>query len=162
MDLSFDFEKLLNDFYKIHNTIQKNQIHISSHDGKSYHFESGDMRTYGNLSQEDFTKINSWFIGSYTEQVYKSLDEKFDICRGRFMVMNEKNRAYSYHYDLTPRLHIPLKTNKECLFLVDDKIYRMENLGKVYFLDTTKKHTALNLSWEERIHVVFCLKNVND
>ncbi len=157
-DFHFDYVKMLDDYYKIYDSIQKNQIYISSYDGKTYEFNYEDIKKDKTLSEKNCTKINSWFFGSYTEKVYKELNEKFNICRARFMRMDENNRAYSYHSDPTGRLHIPLKTNKDCLFLVEDQVYSMQNLGKLYYLNTTKKHTALNLSWEERIHFVVCLK----
>ena len=74
------------------------------------------------------------------------------------MNLNPDNRAYSYHVDMTKRIHIPLRTNDDCMFMVEDNVYKMPELGQAYMLDTTHKHTALNLSWENRVHAVFCLR----
>ena len=155
LEQKFDHEKLL----KIYNSLsyKHSQIHISSTDGKTYLYESGDLRKY-NLNQNDFTQINSFFKGTYVETVYKELDMCYSICRGRFMTLTSENRAYSYHYDMTKRIHIPLVTHEDCMFIVDDTVYKMPELGQAYMLDTTKKHTALNLGWDSRVHLVVCLK----
>ena len=52
------------------------------------------------------------------------------------------------------RFHIPLITNDNCFFVVDDKIVRYPADGNYYIVDTTKKHTAVNASWEDRIHLI--------
>ena len=41
-----------------------------------------------------------------------------------------------------------------CFFVIDDKITRYPADGNWYIVDTTKKHTALNASWNDRIHLV--------
>ena len=41
---------------------------------------------------------------------------------------------------------------------IEDNIHRLDELGHLYLVDTTKKHTALNLGWTNRIHLVFDLK----
>jgi len=151
----FDHEKLL----KIYNSLtnKHSQVHISSADGKTYLYESGDLRKY-KLDQNSFTQVNNFFKGTYVETVYKELDMCYNICRGRFMTLTSDNRAYSYHYDMTKRIHIPLVTHEDCMFIVDDNLYKMPELGQAYMLDTTKKHTALNLGWDKRVHLVVCLK----
>lgn len=155
LEQKFDHKELL----KIYNSLSHKhlQVHISSPDGKTYLYENGDLRKY-NLNQKDFTKINSFFKGTYVETVYKELDTYYNICRGRFMTLTHENRAYSYHYDMTKRIHIPLITHEDCMFIVDDNLYKMPELGQAYMLDTTKKHTALNLGWDQRIHLVVCLQ----
>lgn len=155
LEQKFDHKELL----KIYSSMIKkhSQIHISSPDGKTYWYESGDLRKY-KLDQKDFTQVNSFFKGTYVETVYKELDMCYNICRGRFMTLNSDNRAYSYHYDMTKRIHIPLVTHEDCMFIVNDAVYKMTELGQAYMLDTTKKHTALNLGWDRRVHLVVCLK----
>ena len=84
------------------------------------------------------------------------LIDKFNMVRTRVMRMHPKT-CYTYHKDHTKRLHIPLITNENCMFIIDDKIYRYPADGNYYVVDTTKKHTAVNASFEERIHIVGCL-----
>ena len=44
------------------------------------------------------------------------------------------------------------------MFIVENNLYKMPEEGQAYMLDTTNRHTALNLSWENRVHLVLCLK----
>ena len=73
--------------------------------------------------------------------------------------MNLKpKRCYTYHYDLTKRFHIPIKTNDKCFFIVDKEVIQFPADGNHYILDTTKNHTAINASKEDRIHLIGNLK----
>ena len=155
LEQKYDYKELL----KIYDSLIKkhSQIHISSIDGKTYWYESGDLNKY-KLDQNDFVKVNTFFKDTYVETVYKELDECYNICRGRFMTLSPENRAYSYHVDRTKRIHIPLKTDQDCMFIVENNLYKMSEEGQAYMLDTTNRHTALNLSWENRVHLVLCLK----
>lgn len=149
--------KLLEIFHSLNLDYDINQIAITSMTGDDLHFGVGNLSLI-NGNQCEFNKLNNVFKGTYLEKVVDDVNKKYNITRVRFMRMSDIKRAYSYHYDQTPRLHIPLKTNDKCMFLVEDTIVRMPEEGALYWLDTTKIHTALNLSWEERIHIVFCLK----
>ena len=154
----FDAERLYKEYISL--GIKKNQIYVSSHDGKTYEFDNGYIYGYADPDQNNYTKINDLFKGSYIEEVYKAVDEKYKICRARLMRMSSENRAYSYHYDQSPRLHIPIKTNRDSLFIINDVIYRMPEPGRLYHMDTIQLHSAVMLSREEdRIHLVFCLRN---
>ena len=147
----YDVEKLL----KYYKEFDKDQICITSPDGKTYHEESGHTWTIKKMLSYD--KINSYFKDTYVEEVYNELNEKYSICRARYMRLTSINRAYSYHQDWTPRIHIPLQTDRNSLFLVEDKVIKMHDVGKTYKLDTRYRHTALNLGSADRIHMVLCL-----
>jgi len=41
--------------------------------------------------------------------------------------------------------------------IIDDEIIRYSADGNYYIMDTTKMHTAVNASFEERIHIVGCI-----
>ena len=103
LEQKYDYKELL----KVYDSLIKkhNQIHISSIDGKTYWYESGDLNKY-NLDQTDFVNVNTFLL---------------------------------------KQPHVT-------------SFYKMPELGQAYMLDTTNKHTALNLSWENRVHAVFCLK----
>jgi len=88
----------------------------------------------------------------YTNKIIKDLR----IVRTRVMRMKPKT-CYTYHRDWTKRLHIPLITNENCMFIIDDEVKRYPADGNYYIVDTTKMHTAINASFEERIHIVGCL-----
>jgi len=67
--------------------------------------------------------------------------------------------CYTYHQDPTKRIHIPLITNENCFMVIEDEIYRYPAEGDYYLVDTTKRHTFVNASFEERIHIVGCTTN---
>ena len=103
------------------------------------------------LKEQDFTKF------AYPDQMpyTKSILEDLEMYRTRAMNLRSKS-CYSYHNDPTKRIHIPLVTNENCFIIVDDILNRYPADGSYYIVDTTKKHTAVNASWEERIHIVGC------
>ena len=87
----------------------------------------------------------------YTNAVLKDLG----MYRSRVMIMKPKE-CYSYHVDPTPRIHIPLITNADCFFVIEDEVKRIPADGNHYYVDTTRKHTFVNASFEKRIHIVGC------
>jgi hypothetical protein len=85
----------------------------------------------------------------YTNSILKELKMY------RTRVMNLKSKTcYSYHKDLSKRIHIPIQTNKDCFLIIDKKVEHLPADGNYYVIDTTQYHTALNASWENRIHLV--------
>jgi hypothetical protein len=114
-------------------------------------FEGATGKTYDLRSDEsDYT------VELYNDMPYTySLLKKYGMYRTRVMKII-KGTCYSYHVDLTPRVHIPLTSNKNCMFVIDDKVYRMPADGSVYLVDTTLYHTALNANREQfvRTHIV--------
>ena len=70
------------------------------------------------------------------------------------MMLMKPRTCYYYHNDNTKRLHIPVETNENCFLLVDSKLLHLPADGSAYTVDTTKMHTALNASKEDRIHIV--------
>lgn len=105
------------------------------------------------------------------EQLYKHLNpklknteiekviEKYNAFRTRIMIMPPR-RCYSIHSDPTPRLHIPIVTNDQCWMIwpSEQRCYKMVR-GLVYWADTTKNHTFINGSTEDRVHLVLCVNN---
>ena len=115
--------------------------------------ESKD-HTYGigrladsNHPEEDFKY--PLFELPYTNSVIEDLNMR----RTRVMRMPSKY-CYSYHRDPTMRMHIPLITNDDCFFVIEDEVIRLPADGNHYTVDTRKKHTFVNASFEERIHIV--------
>ena len=82
-----------------------------------------------------------------------SIIKEHNLYRVRLMNLKPK-RCYTYHYDLTKRFHIPIETNDKCFFIVDKKVVQFPADGNYYILDTTKNHTAINASKEDRIHLI--------
>lgn len=102
-------------------------------------------------TEEEF--IYPQFDMSYTNFII----EKLGMYRTRLMRMKPQT-CYTYHLDLTKRMHIPLITNDRCMFIIDDIVYRYPADGNHYLVDTTKMHTAINASTEDRLHIVGCIK----
>jgi hypothetical protein len=53
----------------------------------------------------------------------------------------------------THRLHVPLVTHDDAMFMEDDTVFRM-GLGEVWFLDVTRLHSAAVLSTRPRVHLI--------
>lgn len=83
-----------------------------------------------------------------------SLFEKYNMTTSRIMKLTPRE-AYSWHTDVSPRIHFPLITNDSCLFILEDSVYTMPS-GNAYYVDTRKKHTALNGNRRDfiRYHIV--------
>ena len=87
-----------------------------------------------------------------------SIIKEHNLYRVRLMNLKSKT-CYSYHKDQGKRFHIPIITNENCFFIVEDKLIRYSADGNYCIIDTSKKHTAVNASWEDRIHLI---GNLND
>lgn len=101
-------------------------------------------------TEEQFTEF--LFNIPYTNSILQQLS----VYRARVMRMRPKT-CYTYHQDWTKRMHIPLVTNPNCFLIVDDQVLRYPADGDSYIVDTTKMHTAVNASLEDRIHIVGCI-----
>ena len=62
--------------------------------------------------------------------------------------------CYSYHKDMTKRIHIPVTTNEHCWVVVNEEMSHLPANGSYFVVDTTQMHTAVNASSEERIHIL--------
>ena len=102
--------------------------------------------------ETDFTELCNQFKGTEFETVYNELKSKYDIARVRVMKMGVKY-CMSWHNDTTIRIHYPIKTQPECFMVIEDEVAHLEQ-DKWHWTDTTKNHTALNASAEDRIHLV--------
>lgn len=89
----------------------------------------------------------------YTNKTLESLG----MYRSRLMILN-KPMVYSWHYDPSPRIHIPLISNHETNFMVvEDTVIRMPVDDRAIWVDTTRLHTYVNTSGEVRVHIVGCV-----
>jgi hypothetical protein len=83
--------------------------------------------------------------------------KKMYMYRTRIMILNPRN-VMSIHEDFSPRIHIPIKTNSDCRMIIGDQCHHLE-VGKIYWTDTTIKHTAFNAGTRPRIHIMGCVDN---
>ena len=82
------------------------------------------------------------------------------VYRTRIMASRPKS-CYSIHRDYSPRLHLPLITNKQCNFVFTNpaQLIHMPADGRTYWVDTKKEHTFMNGSLESRLHLVMIVEN---
>jgi hypothetical protein len=103
-----------------------------------------------NFLEKDFN------VFAYDLPYTNSILSELGMYRTRLMNMKPKT-CYSYHWDPTKRMHIPLITNENNFFVIDDEVSRYPADGSYYLIDTTKKHTFVNASFENRLHIVGCV-----
>jgi len=109
----------------------------------------------GQLAKLDY-KEEDFNVFAYDIPYTNSVLSELGMYRTRLMNMKPKT-CYSYHWDPTKRMHIPLLTNENNFFVIDDEISRYPADGSYYLVDTTKKHTFVNASFESRLHIVGCV-----
>jgi len=157
-NLTFDYRELLIKYNSIEIpedvVYDQNQIAITSFDGKNVMVDNKFNEDYKRIPEVDLNLMNEWFKNSYVEEVINIINETYNTTKWRFMRLSSERRAYSYHKDETKRLHIPLLTNDECMFIIEKQLYEMNQPGVLYEMDTTQYHTALNLGWTDRVHMV--------
>lgn len=104
------------------------------------------------LRENDFTIMCSQFKNTKFEEIYKELSNKYTL--GRVRLMRSKSKTcLSWHTDKSIRLHYPLKTQEGCLMIVEDEVMHLTK-DTWWMVNTTVKHTAVNASREDRIHLV--------
>jgi len=96
----------------------------------------------GQLAKLDY-KEEDFNVFAYDIPYTNSVLSELGMYRTRLMNMKPKT-CYSYHWDPTKRMHIPLLTNENNFFVIDDEISRYPADGSYYLIDTTKKHTFVN------------------
>ncbi len=71
-----------------------------------------------------------------------------------------KDKGEGFH--ISHRVHWSLKTNKEVVFKIDDVILPFEK-GKIIEISNLDKHSVINDSDEERLHLIFdCYNNIDE
>lgn len=93
--------------------------------------------------------VNFHFDIPYTNSLLK----KYNTGYARVMILPSK-RCYTYHKDKTKRIHIPIETNEDNFFVMEDVVFRLPADGSVYEVNTTYKHTFVNASKYRRTHIV--------
>jgi hypothetical protein len=163
-----DLERVKNELFK-HEVLRNLEKHSSNQEQHlKYNLQrrskTSDFSTTGkslwatNPEGNDFLPYDP----DYTENLYRSempyvylLIEEFNLCRTRVLTL-QPSTNYSFHQDLTKRIHIPIISNEHCVFIIDDKVWRLPADGSVYLVDTTLLHTAINGNMRKfnRMHLV--------
>lgn len=148
--MSIDIERILLELEVLPEF--SNQIMLQGIEGQTDHtYGLGQLYSL-KLGHEESDFKHPLFDIPYTNQTIQELG----MTRTRVMKMPGKT-CYSYHVDESPRMHIPLITNENCFFVIEDEVVRLPADGNHYLIDTTKKHTFVNASYEDRIHIVGCI-----
>mgnify|MGYP001178447982 FL=1 len=117
------------------------------------------QKSVGKAEGEEWEK--SFKYPLFDAPVINSFMEKFNLHRTRLMIQLPKT-ALTYHKDWSQRIHLPIHTHPHCMMIIDTQAYYLEQ-HKVYYADTTKKHTAVNCHPSiKRVHIVGCLDHKNE
>lgn len=143
-----DIERILLELEMLPN--YDTQIGLQTVPGINDPFYATGKSTDKDHEEEEFTEF--LFDLPYTNKVLTDLN----VFRARVMNMKPKT-CYTYHKDLLKRLHIPLITNENCFFIIEDEVSRYPADGRSYIIDTTKIHTFVNASKENRVHIIGCV-----
>ena len=123
----------------------------------TYPDESGEEQERLNKIYEDsYTEICPDFKGTYIEEVYNSIKEKFKIGRVR-LLMKPPRSCLSWHRDPDRRIHIPIITNPGARMVIEDESFHLPADGKVYITDNRKYHNFFNGGEQDRVHLVAVL-----
>lgn len=107
------------------------------------------------LQENNFTELCSVFVGTVFEEVYKKLKANYNIGRLRLMKSIPKT-CLTWHYDNSKRIHYPISTREGCLMIIEDEVKHLP-ANTWWLTNTLVKHTALNASMKDRIHLVASL-----
>jgi hypothetical protein len=127
------------------------------------------------FSKADFSKPTSLyndFITSLLESINSELPN-LKITRLRIAILKPHPEEDAYwHRDSdqaqTFRLHIPIISNDKCFFDYEDKRHHLLADGSIYIIDVGKIHRAVNLSNQDRYHMIAdifnnsSIQNIND
>ena len=108
------------------------------------------------IDESKYTEFVNDFKGTYFEDVYRELSEKFKLGRVR-LLLKEPRSTLSWHRDPEPRLHIPIITNPGSMMVIDNVAKHLPADGSVWITNNTKYHNAFNGGEENRIHLVACV-----
>jgi len=135
------------------------QIAIQTDDSSidNWYAGTGQSQAKTNKWEHSFCHIQPSLRGTVIEAYLKWLD--IPVFRTRIMMSRPKG-CYSIHKDYSPRLHLPLMTNKQCNFLITDPLtmFHLPADGTTTWVDTTKQHTFMNGSTEQRLHLVMIVE----
>ena len=110
------------------------------------------------IDESKYTEFVNDFKGTYFEDVYRELSEKFKLGRVRLLLKVPRS-TLSWHRDPEPRLHIPIYTNPGAIMVVDSVAKHLPADGSVWITNNTKYHNAFNGGEENRVHLVACVLN---
>lgn len=151
-DIKVDVDILREDFLKNFKNWKNinNRICINSYSEKDSREDDAGQR----LTYAPYEYIYPEFKNTIWEEVINKLPGKKS--RARIMIMSPF-KILDLHRDFEKRWHIPIITDPGCMMLdyEANKTYHLPADGYVYDVDTTKLHTAFNITTNvNRVHLV--------
>jgi hypothetical protein len=146
---TYNLEKIREEIEDLPET-KDGQLMLQSIDGKDFYTGLLQLdKMPKDKVEEDFNILNV----PEDSEIARFINDN-GLTRTRLMIMPPKG-CYTFHFDPTPRIHLVVKTN-EWVFMTDSqwRLFHVPDDGHPWYFDTTKPHTAINSSLEERIHIV--------
>ena len=162
---SFDLQACTRQFLSAHNLQDANQVTLTSIDGKDDWVCGNGSLSKLPVPEAEYNKLNESLTDTYIGRIIQKYNNFY---RWRLLRVPPQS-TYSIHADAYPgqinkRIHIPIVTNPNAFFVFYDKIptdgaetvitSHHLKVGKVYEVDTTGFHTAVNYGNADRYHLV--------
>jgi len=156
-----DFNKIIDECQQLlaripfENNITQLSLQVDDPNVNDWYSTCGSVfKTKLHMANEiDYKYIQPELKGSAIEQWINTFD--FPLYKTRLMLVAPKT-CYSIHRDLSPRIHLPVISNSDCLMCFPE-LGEMEHMpanGYSYWADTRQRHTFINCSNQNRIHLV--------
>jgi hypothetical protein len=122
------------------------------------------------FKESDFNKPTPLY-NSFMQELISSLKTSLpnlSLSRVRIALLkpHPENEAY-WHQDgelhkdeKIFRLHIPIITNENCFFEYPNERHHLKSDGSVYLVDISRLHRVLNLSNENRFHLIADVRKI--
>ena len=133
------------------------QIMCQGSDPENHDWNTGSGRISALKVKEesDYCYLNPRLKGTELEK----LINEYQGFRTRIITLTGR-KCYSVHADPGFRIHVPIVTNDQAWMVWPHNNYSSKlEIGHSYLTDTTKNHTFLNGSLEDRIHIVMCVNS---
>lgn len=159
VDQLLNFEKLRSEVLALieQHSPKSNQIILQGLDSEVEEWQVGvgSIEELEVQEEKKYQYLNKSLVGSEIQNVINH----YQGFRARIMLMPPR-ACYSVHADPTARIHIPIVTNDQCWMIwpYNNLCFRLP-VGKAYYADTRRRHTFVNGSTENRIHIVMCVDN---
>lgn len=153
-----DVGSILNEYNKLEPNIVWTDYGFKGRQCGIQHKENEDewASAVGRSSGNEFASsiLNPFF----KDTIFEELVNKYNLFKTRLMWINPY-ACYSMHTDESPRIHIPIVTNKDCYFIFKTLPPLHLNIGYAFWTDTTKSHSFMNCSEQPRLHLVGAVKS---
>lgn len=103
-----------------------------------------------------YTRIND--AGRCFDFVFQAFEKYAGLSRGRILRLGAKTEIKKHNDGQGAlRLHIPLRSNTECIAVFNNKSYYLKPDGSAYLFNASKDHAYVNSSTQNRDHLCFNL-----